>query len=534
MEPTGIILQTFYRTKRYIPRRLQIVMRRIRAHVKLRKHGSIWPIDEKAARPPKEWKGWPDGKRFAFVLTHDVETETGRDRCRELMKIDQEFGFVSSFNFVPERYDMPEGLRDELASLGFEVGVHDLRHDGKLFCSRSKFLENAKSINRYLHEWKAAGFRAGSMHRNLDWLHSLDIEYDASTFDTDPFEPQPKGYERIFPTWIDSSNGARRGYVEMPYTMPQDFTLFVILKEKSIDIWKRKLDWVAAHGGMVLMITHPDYMALNGRPRMFDEYPAEFYRELLQYVKDRYAGQYWNTTPREVSRHYRKNCVPSVNESRYDEPLPIKACMVAYTIYERDNRVRRYAEALVKQGSEVDVFSLRQPGQPDWGELNGVTIHRIQKRVHNEKSRVTYLAKLLLFLLHSSVVLTKHSLREKYDVIHVHTVPDFEVFAAFIPKLLGSKIILDIHDPANCLYAKDVISFAREKGWFSGKDSDFSFADTYAPLDFGALRACDARVWSVFRRAAPSLDLSADVALRLDTPVGSFNLSLGYALDLFQ
>ena len=53
MEPTGIILQTFYRTKRYIPRRLQIVMRRIRAHVKLRKHGSIWPIDEKAARPPK-------------------------------------------------------------------------------------------------------------------------------------------------------------------------------------------------------------------------------------------------------------------------------------------------------------------------------------------------------------------------------------------------------------------------------------------------------------------------------------------------
>ena len=369
------------------------------------------------------------------------------------MKIDQEFGFVSSFNFVPERYDMPEGLRDELASLGFEVGVHDLRHDGKLFCSRSKFLENAKSINRYLHEWKAAGFRAGSMHRNLDWLHSLDIEYDASTFDTDPFEPQPKGYERIFPTWIDSSNGARRGYVEMPYTMPQDFTLFVILKEKSIDIWKRKLDWVAAHGGMVLMITHPDYMALNGRPRMFDEYPAEFYRELLQYVKDRYAGQYWNTTPREVSRHYRKNCVPSVNESRYDEPLPIKACMVAYTIYERDNRVRRYAEALVKQGSEVDVFSLRQPGQPDWGELNGVTIHRIQKRVHNEKSRVTYLAKLLLFLLHSSVVLTKHSLREKYDVIHVHTVPDFEVFAAFIPKLLGSKIILDIHDILPEFYA---------------------------------------------------------------------------------
>jgi dipeptidase len=66
-------------------------------------------------------------------------------------------------------------------------------------------------------------------------------------------------------------------------------------------------------------------------------------------------------------------------------------------------------------------------------------------------------------------------------------------------------------DPANALYAKDVISFAREKGWFSGKDEEFSFADTYAPLEFGALRFCDARVWSIFRRAAPSLRLPVDM-----------------------
>jgi dipeptidase len=65
-------------------------------------------------------------------------------------------------------------------------------------------------------------------------------------------------------------------------------------------------------------------------------------------------------------------------------------------------------------------------------------------------------------------------------------------------------------DPANALYSKDVISFARERGWFSGRDEEFRFADTYAPLDFGALRFCDARVWSVFRRAAPSLRLPVD------------------------
>ncbi len=67
-----------------------------------------------------------------------------------------------------------------------------------------------------------------------------------------------------------------------------------------------------------------------------------------------------------------------------------------------------------------------------------------------------------------------------------------------------------LHDRQNCLYAKDVISFAREQGWFRGEDKDFSFADTYNPPDFSGLRFCEGRVWSVFRRAAPSLNLSSD------------------------
>jgi len=61
-------------------------------------------------------------------------------------------------------------------------------------------------------------------------------------------------------------------------------------------------------------------------------------------------------------------------------------------------------------------------------------------------------------------------------------------------------------DPENVLYAKDVISFAREKGYFSGEDKDFNFSDAYAPLDFGAVRFCDARVWSFFRRVKKDMD----------------------------
>lgn len=251
---------------------------------------------------PKGWSGWPRGKKFAFISTHDIETEVGQGRCLQLMNLDKEMGFVSSFNFVPERYKVSESIRSEIVRNGYEVGVHDLKHDGKLYFSRERFLQSAAKINEYLKSWHSVGFRSGSMHHNLEWLHTLDIEYDASTFDFDPFEPQQDGVNTIYPFWVED-NGTGRGYLELPYTLPQDFTLFVLLKEKSIDLWKRKLDWVASRGGMVLLITHPDYMNFGDKKIRFDEYPIRFYKELLQYVKTRYPDQYWNVVPCEVARN---------------------------------------------------------------------------------------------------------------------------------------------------------------------------------------------------------------------------------------
>src|SRR5580704_12345900 len=124
----------------------------------------------------------------------------------------------------------------------------------------------------------------------------------------------------------------------------------------------------------------------------------------------------------------------------------MRACMVSYSFYEEDNRVRRYAEALVKRGDSVDVVALRKKGQPYEGYLNGVRVFRIQKRIKNERSKFTYLGRLLLFFVRSMFFLTGRQFRGRYDLIHVHSVPDFEVFSALIPKLMGSKVILDIHD----------------------------------------------------------------------------------------
>lgn len=297
-----MLLHLYYQLRPVIPRRAQIFLRRKLFQWKMRRERDRWPIHEPSCKPPAGWPGWPDGKRFALVLTHDVESLNGVAKAPDLMRMEQDFGFRSSFNFVPERYAVPRALREQLVSSGFEVGVHDLKHDGKLFRSRSHFQRCAVEINRYLKEWGAVGFRAGAMHHNLEWIHDLDIAYDASTFEYDPFEPQPDGMATIFPFFVSRRNGAG-GYVELPYTLPQDFALFIMLSEKGIDIWKKKLDWIVEKGGMALLIAHPDYMSFGAERNGWEEYPSSYYRELLEYVRSRYEGQYWNPLPKELAAH---------------------------------------------------------------------------------------------------------------------------------------------------------------------------------------------------------------------------------------
>jgi predicted glycosyltransferase len=328
----------YYRIKPFVPLAARMTVRRWFALRQRARARDVWPILPGSETPPADWPGWPEGKQFALVLTHDVEGRTGLARCRQLMELEMRLGFRSSFNLVPEgEYQVSSDLREELVRNGFEVGVHDLHHDGKLYQSRRDFPEKAKRINHYLKAWGASGFRSAFMHNNLDWLHELDISYDASTFDTDPFEPQPKGRNTIFPFWVPNpgevtrdacrvtrtnesrftnhgspttdslvachpSHVTRDGYVELPYTLPQDSTMFLLLQENSADLWKRKLDWIAQHGGMVLLDTHPDYMAMNGPRRQAWKYPVDFYEELLRYIRSNYAGDYWHALPREVAQ----------------------------------------------------------------------------------------------------------------------------------------------------------------------------------------------------------------------------------------
>jgi glycosyltransferase involved in cell wall biosynthesis len=453
----------YYRIKPLLPWSVRVGIRRLFAHRRRALARESWPIMPGSEKPPGNWHGWPDGKKFALVLTHDVEGWPGVAKCREVMELEQEMGFRSCFSFVPQGdYTISRSLRKELTRNGFEVGVHDLNHDGKLFHNRMNFSAKASRINEYLTDWEAVGFRSAFMLRNLDWLHELKIQYDSSTFDTDPFEPQPEGVGTIFPFWVPrpskpyqakipdygrivAGKESPNGYVELPYTLPQDSTLFLLLGERTTNIWLQKVDWIATHGGMALVDVHPDYLSFDNQPRQ-RVYPAAKYAELLSYLGDRYKGQFWNVTPSELAEWYRETSVGSngVSDRRFAGK---KAAVLLYSDYKSDARPRREAEALVKSGMEVDVICLRQDSADPKNEcVSGVNVRRVPLR-HQRKGKLNYVLQYGFFISFCAGTLALRSLRKRYDLVHVHNMPDVLVFSGIFSKLRGARILLDLHDP---------------------------------------------------------------------------------------
>ena len=299
-----MLLKIFYFIKPILPRSLQLYLRRKDINRKYSKYKNVWPILPGSEKKPDNWPGWPDGKEFALVLTHDVEHTGGYNKVINLLNLEKKYGFISSFYFVPERdYKVEKGLLKQIADNGFEYGVHGLHHDGKLFQSEKKFLKRAIKINNYLKDWGAVGFRAPSMHHNLEWIGELDISYDMSTFDVDPFQPQPDGVGTIFPFWVKNKRHKNGGYIELPYTISQDHTPFIMRKDKTNNVWTEKLDWIVKNNGMALINVHPDYLNLNTKYEKREIYPVDNYINFLEYINTNYSGKFWNVLPKEIAQY---------------------------------------------------------------------------------------------------------------------------------------------------------------------------------------------------------------------------------------
>ena len=253
----------------------------------------IWTLLATGAdRIPFVWF-WPDGQTGCALMTHDVETEIGRDYCTTLMDIDDSYGVKASFQIVPEeRYCVPSNFLEAIRQRGHELAIHDLNHDGHLYKNRQQFVERAAKINAYGKEFKTDGFRAAVLYRKQVWYEELKFAYDMSVPNVAHLDPQRGGCCTVMPYFIGN-------ILELPVTTIQDYTLFNILNDFSTAIWKQQTEIIANKFGLMTFIIHPDYV-IEARKRAI-------YEELLRHLVDlREKKSVWVTTPSEANRWWRQ------------------------------------------------------------------------------------------------------------------------------------------------------------------------------------------------------------------------------------
>ncbi len=298
------LLRTFYRVRGVLPRALQIWMRRRYARLQARTPFPRWPVEtglhdfldlfltilaDVTGRAVPYMSPWPDGHVWALVLTHDVETAAGLAAMDPVLAVEREFGFASSWNFVPRRYHVKQETVRDLKAMGCEVGVHGLYHDGRDLSSLAGLRERLPAMHAAARAWGAVGFRSPASHRQWEWMPELGFDYDSSYPDTDPFEPMRGGCCSWWPFF-------NRDLVELPLSMPHDHTLFRILDHRDESMWMHKAEVLRRRGGMALLVTHPDYLV--------DAYALHAYRRLLERYAD--DGAAWKPLPAELAAWWRQ------------------------------------------------------------------------------------------------------------------------------------------------------------------------------------------------------------------------------------
>jgi hypothetical protein len=235
---------------------------------------------------------WPEGRRACLMLTHDVEGPAGMEFCGRLTELDESYGLRSAFQLIPEmRNRNVRRLASELRARGFEVNVHDMNHDGYLFRERDRFLERAARINGYISEFGCRGFRAGAMYRRQSWFDAFAFSYDMSVPNVAHLEPQRGGCCTVMPYFVGR-------ILELPLTTLQDYSLFHVLNQYSIALWKGQVDRIMAQNGLISVLAHPDYL-VERRAR-------ETYVELLKHLAElRDEQDVWSALPGEVDHWWR-------------------------------------------------------------------------------------------------------------------------------------------------------------------------------------------------------------------------------------
>jgi len=252
----------------------------------------LWSMKAKGVdRIPFVWF-WPDGAESCIVLTHDVEADRGQSFCSELMNIDDSFGIKASFQLIPEgRHKISTDLVQVIRDRGFEIGIQDLNHDGHLFRDKAEFLRRAERINRYGEIYGAKGFRAAVLYRNQDWYDALNFSFDMSVPNVAHLDPQRGGCCTVMPYFVGD-------ILEIPVTTTQDYMLFHLLNDYSLDLWRMQTEAIVKKNGLVSFIIHPDYI--------IEKKARDVYRGLLGFLRNRGSrDRLWFALPGEVDQWWR-------------------------------------------------------------------------------------------------------------------------------------------------------------------------------------------------------------------------------------
>lgn len=280
---------------------------------------------------------WPEGAPSCVIMTHDVETSAGRDFTSELMDLDEAYGIRASFQVIPEsRYEVSDRYVEEIRGRGFEFNIHDLNHDGRLYQEREEFLRRAEVINGYVRRYQARGFRAGAMHRNSDWYDVFEFSYDMSLPNVAHLDPKRGGCCTVMPFFIGK-------ILELPLTTIQDYSLFHILGEHSIDLWKRQLAMIRQQNGLMSFIAHPDYL--------IDRPARKAYESLLDHLREIMdTEKVWAPLPREVDAWWRARSEMKLVQRGAEweiEGRQKERARIAYAVLEGNHLSYEIADALV-------------------------------------------------------------------------------------------------------------------------------------------------------------------------------------------
>jgi peptidoglycan/xylan/chitin deacetylase (PgdA/CDA1 family) len=240
---------------------------------------------------------WPQGKRYAFAVSHDVDTAAGLRRIPEIAAIEAQHGLTATWFLLGDRYRIDDSLLDRLRQQGHEIGLHGDRHDNRIaYLRRQAIAARLSRCSGLVTRHGVCGFRAPSLLETplLREVLATSFRYASQTPDTevDALVAPRRGCATCFPF-------VKQGLLEIPITLPMEDKLLIAgLDEAQIlALWRRKLAWVREVGGIAQLVVHSE-------PHLFDHCRRAFQAILKDVAED---GAVWRATLGDVARWWQES-----------------------------------------------------------------------------------------------------------------------------------------------------------------------------------------------------------------------------------